>query len=350
LSITSSVENRPQRVYRGKLVKTHELERFFKILDQWTEKGYENHPYDKRKYKYGWQGAIKKAFAGVDPKTIWIRIKDYPNGVNQASKVKRGESSAKYQKWIETACYQAIKGYNECWDARKSEFTQKGKKYEADLKRVFEISKTDPLDLDFAGWLVFWGNPPKSIGTCHEKFRDGMTGRVRFASAVSFRLAMLKSHIPQIRDLIVTKDGNFTTDKLKRPKGLHKDEFQSENQIKALPAHINSSEVLVLDYSGVIFGGRFDALKDLAPIDIKPQIGKIHFYEGKVDYDVDKQLDEDETRLLLKNIAYKKLGLKEKLLPQHLSTYNRLLTDAGVAMGQANPDNKLIDVTVTSGF
>lgn len=330
------VVNKPKRVYRGELSKTHELEKLFKTLDAYTIKGYEGKPYTTRKYDtYGMYAALKVEFNGVDRKTVLSRIRDHPNGVKVIER--RGESSEKAKAWLETDCYTAIKTFTECWDAKKGEFTEKGKKYEADLKRVWEITKTDPLDMDLNQWLICWGNPSKSVGTAHPKFTDSMTGRVRFSAAISFRLAMLKSHSPYIKDLIIGKDGNFTTDKLKRPKGLHKEEFQSAEQIQALPEFIESTEVLMLDYMGVLFGGRFDAMKELIPADIKPEFHKIHFYEGKVDEDVDKPIYEPELSFILRYITDKRLARNQKLFGKGLSYYNERLTAAGIAMGKKYP-------------
>lgn len=344
MSSTSSVSNKPQRVLRGKLKRTHELEKFFNILDQWTIKGFEGKPYNQRKYNYGWQQEISKAFSGVDPKTIWSRMNDFPNGVKENTKIKRGESSVTMQAWLETACFQAIKQHPECLIVDKAghgEITKKGKKYEAHLKKVWQITKTDPLDMNLDEWLIFWGNPSKSVGTGHPHFIDGMTRRVSYQAAVSFRFAMRRSHATDIQQLIITEDGRFNTENLKRPKGLHKEEFQNEDQIKAVPEFMQLTEVLMLDYCGVLFGGRFDALKELTPADVKREFHQIHFYEGKVDRDVNKPIFEPETGFIWRYITDKRLAKNQKLFPQSISYYNQKLTAAGIAMGKKYPELEL---------
>jgi hypothetical protein len=355
MSVDSST-NRPKRVYRGTLKKTHELEKLFKILDARTlrGKGFEGNdklPYTQRKYNtYGMFAEIKEAIGG-DRKTILSRIADHPYGSKAIER--RGTSSAKELAWSQTACYQAIKQHPECWDGKKGEFTEKGKKYEADLKRIWEmeystpyarLSKgTDPLDMDLNQWLMFWGNPAKSVGTAHLKFTDPMTGRVRYSAAVSFRFAMRRSHASDIQQLIITEDGRFNTEMLKRPKGLHKEEFQNEEQIKALPEFLQNIEILMLDYMGIMFGGRFDALKELTPADVKREFHQIHFYEGKVDLDVDKPIFEPETSFIWRYITDKRLAKNQKLFPRSLTDYNRQLTAAGIAMGQKYPALRLLN-------
>ena len=333
--------NKAKRVYRGVHKHSHNLEKVFKVLDQYTAKGFEKLPYTQRKYNaYGMLPAIREALgSNIDHKTVKRLIFDNPNGVN--SQTKRGVSSAKVEAWAKTECYQKIKGFSECWDVKKNDFTKKGKKYEADLKRVFEITKTDPLDLDLKEWLQFWGNPPKSIGTAHPKFIDGMTGRVRFSAAISFRFAMSKSHNPYVREALNSKDGNYTTDKLKRPKGLHKEEFQNEQQIKVLPEFFSNTEILMLDYMGILFGGRFDALKELTPASVKPEFNTIEFYEGKVDRDVAKPIYEPELGFIQRFITDKRFARNQKLFPNSISHYNTQLTAAGYAMGKKYPELEL---------
>lgn len=337
MSSEESVSNRPKRILRGKLSRTHELQKFFEILDEWTAKGYKGLPYNQRKYLQGWQQAVNQAFGKVDPKTIWSRITDFPNGVTESSKIKRGESSNKIEQWERTACFNAIKQHSDSFDAKKGELTRKGKKYENHLKKVWAITKIDPLDMNLDDWLVFWGNPSKSVGTAPPRFTDPMTGRVSFAAAVSFRFAMQKSHAADIQQLIITKDGRFSTDNLKRPKGLHKEEFQSEEQIKTIPEFLQTTELLMMDYMGIIFGGRFDALKDITPADVKREFHQIHFFEGKVKQSVDKPIYEPETAFIWRYITDKRLAKNQKLFTCQLTYYNVALTAAGAAMARKYP-------------
>jgi len=342
------------KIIRGSLTTKPELIEFFKFSDEWTAKkdkdknklytvfDAKTNP-DGRDYLYGFKQKAMEKFNVKSQQTITARINQFPKGITEQSKHHKGVQSVVYEKWSQTGCFEAIKQHPECWDAKKGEFTQKGKKYEAHLKEVFAITKKDPLDLNLQEWLVFWGNPSKSQNTAHPKFIDGMTLRVSYASCVSFRFAMQRSHASDIRELITAKDGRFTTDNLKRPTGLHKEEFQNEDQIKALPEFFNSTEVLMADYCGILFGGRFDALKDLTPADVKREFHVIHFYEGKVDRNVDKPIYEPETGFIWEYITYKKLAKNEKLFPHGITWYNAQLTKAGQEMAIKYPELKFLN-------
>lgn len=339
-----SNSNSPKRVYRGVLSKTHELEKLFKILDEYTIKGDESKPYTERRYKkYGMYEYIKEQLGG-DRKTVLNRINDHPLGLKIIER--RGSSSKKDQKWIETECYQAIKEYPECWEVDKNgrgKLTQKGKNYERSLKLAFELTKTDPLDMDLNQWLLCWGNPSKARNAAPKMFTDPMTQRLRYDAAIHFRFAMTNSNAPDISALITKKDRRFDVKDLKRPKGLHKEEFQSEEQIKTLPEFLQNTEILMLDYMGVLFGGRFDALKELKPADVKREFGVINFYEGKVDRDVPKDIFEPEVSFIWRYITDKKLAINEKLFPRSISHYNAQLTKAGQELGKKYPHLKFIN-------
>jgi hypothetical protein len=333
--------NEASRIYRGSLKTKPELIEFFKTLESLTAKGMEKTPYNTpNRYVYGAIDKVMTKFKATRP-TVLSRIKDYPNGITESSKPKRADGT--FEQWAQTDCFNAIKQHPDAFDARKKEFTKKGKKYEAHLKKVFELTKKDPLDLGLEEWLVFWGNPAKSQGTAHPAFTDGMTMRVSYSAAVSFRFAMRRSHAVDIQQLIITEDGRFNTETLKRPKGLHKDEFQSEDQIKALPAFIPDIETLMLNYMGILFGGRFDALKDITPADVKREFHLIHFFEGKVNRDVDKPIFEPETSFIWRYITDRRLTKAQKLFPHNITYYNAILTSAGKAMGKQYPELAFIN-------
>lgn len=340
-----STSNKPLKLFRGNLKRSHDLVELFKMLDKYTVPQDRNLPYTKRRYVQGTKKLLAEHF-NVDVKTIFDpkkgRIADNPNGLTDASKIKRGVSSDKLEKWEAGATFEAIKNHTECWDYELNELTRKGKTYNTPLFRTWEITKYDPLDYDLATWEQFWGKA-KAKGTGHPLFRDGETGRVSYANAVAFRFAMARSHAPDVKDLISSKDARFTTDDLKRDKGKHKEEYQSEAQIVTLPEFIENIDTLMLDYCGILFGGRFSALKNLSPADISRETRIITLYESKIDTDVEKAVFEPELGFIYRYVMDFMKTKTQKLFPRSITKYNEELTNAGKAMGIKYPNLMLLD-------
>lgn len=341
------MSNSPKKVFRGNLKYTADLINFFKDLDEWTKKEWKTKNYAERLhggYIFGVKAALSKKY-DVDPDTIQSRIMDYPNGVNEGSRIKRGESSEKIAKWEQTTCFERIKEkVNKSWDNKRQFFNKKGQKYNTPLYRAWQLFKQkDPLKFDWADWNLIWGTPAKTKGRCMPQFMDEETQLIRYDFAVAFRFAMQNSVFPDIKEAIITKDQRYDTKTLKRTKGKHKDEFQSEEQILALPEYIHEFDTLMLDYCGILFGGRFEALSKMTPSSIKREASQVILFESKVQKEAPKSIYEPEKSFIYRYVTECGFGKNERIFPRSISQYNKELTEAAIQMGEAQPALQLTD-------
>ena len=362
------------KLLRGALKDKIALMDFFKFCDQWTKTEYKNKgknylpttadPKNGREYKQGFIQAAMRQFGVKSQQTIIGRkdgklvgrLAEFPNGINEASKHHVGMENVTVQQWETTTCFKAIveklpKTVKtvEVAGHKELRLTSKGMQYNSPLYRVYMLEgKHDPLTFTLPIWLKYWGTQPKNEDSCHPEFKDSETHRIQYAFAIAFRWAMKNSINPDVKDVIITGDGRFTTDELKRKKGKHKGHYFSEEQCFMLPKAINRLDTLMLSYYGIIFGGRFEALNSLTPEKIDRVAHKLIVYESKISTEVEKPIYEPETSFMWQYVVDQKIDMHKPLFGRSISQYNDELKATAKYFKQTNFPLSFLPTTHTA--
>jgi len=141
------------------------------------------------------------------------------------------------------------------------------------MKAWLLLDKKDPVSWDIEDFRKLWKA---------EKFKDSMTGKIAFLNAVIFRKWMRAIGKTELCDL-----EEFETKDLKRPKGMKKQWYLEDNEIKRLIEAIDRPTLLVSFIVGLLSGGRVssivksDKAKGIRPMDIDEQNCGILMFEPK---------------------------------------------------------------------
>jgi len=141
------------------------------------------------------------------------------------------------------------------------------------LKAWLLLDKKDPVSWDIEDFRKLWNA---------EKFRDSMTGKIAFLNAVIFRKWMRAIGKGELCDL-----EEFETKGLKRQKGMRKQWYLEDDEIKRLIEAMDRPALLVSFTVALLSGGRVssivksDKAKGIRPMDIDEQNCGILMFEPK---------------------------------------------------------------------
>lgn len=142
------------------------------------------------------------------------------------------------------------------------------------MKAWLLLGKKDPVSWDIEDFRKIWKA---------EQFRDSMTGKIRYNNACIFRKwmkAIGKSELCNLEE--------FETKGLKRPKGMKKQWYLEDDEIKRLIENIDRADLLVSFVIALLSGGRISSIvktqkeKGIRPMDVDEQNCGILMFEPKV--------------------------------------------------------------------
>ena len=142
------------------------------------------------------------------------------------------------------------------------------------MKAWLLLDKKDPVSWDIEDFRKIWNA---------EKFKDSMTGKIAFLNAVIFRKWMRATGKGELCDL-----EEFETKGLKRQKGMRKQWYLEDDEIKRLIEAIDKPDLLVSFTIALLSGGRVssivksDRFKGIRPMDIDEQNCGILMFEPKI--------------------------------------------------------------------
>jgi integrase len=136
------------------------------------------------------------------------------------------------------------------------------------------LNKKDPVSWDIEDFRKIWNA---------KEFKDSMTGKIAFQNAIIFRKWMRAIGKGELGDL-----EEFKTDGLKRPKGMRRQWFLDDDEIKRLIEAMDRPELLVSFTIALLSGGRVSSIvkselsKGIRPMDVDEKNSAILMFEPKL--------------------------------------------------------------------
>ncbi len=286
-------------------VPRQKVEALFKIIK-----------FDKRKKRWKRKAEASRRL-GISRPTIDKILALYPEGMPKKPK----KMTPKYfEDFKLTDIADLIKRFY--WDVAKQNISQRGEDVWRVAREAFKVlGGKDLIYADEEDYAVFWGTPDQPP---HPDFVDPQTNKLDFNRATALRMCMKLSKKGHIAD-----DPRFSTKTLKREAGRKKKWYLSTEQIIMVIAVIKEVDTLLLFLLGILFGGRFSALKRIKVADIDFEAEVIDLYEPKVRRTVEKYLP-TKTVLELLRLYIIDFNIKNKLFEWGIEQYNKRLLQASI--------------------
>jgi integrase len=142
------------------------------------------------------------------------------------------------------------------------------------MKAWLLLDKKDPVSWDIEDFRKIWNA---------KEFKDSITGKIAFQNAVIFRKWMRAIGKGELGDL-----EEFKTDGLKRPKGMRRQWFLDDDEIKRLIEAMDRPGLLVSFTIALLSGGRVSSIvksdlsKGIRPMDVDEKNSAILMFEPKL--------------------------------------------------------------------
>ena len=286
-------------------ISKEKLEALFKIVK-----------FDKRKRR--WKNKTEASrLLGISRPTIDKVLGLYPEGMPKKPKKVQPKY---YEDFKKTEIAKKIKAYY--WDVAEGRMSKRGKTVWRVARKAFKLFQgKDPYYFDEQDYEVFWGTPTTPP---YVSFVDKLTGKLAFNNASALRMIMKFSKRGDLAN-----DPRFSTKGLQREAGRKKEWYLSEDQIARVVDAIEEVDTLLLFLLGILFGGRFSALKRLTVGNIDFQAEVVDLYEPKIRKNVEKYLP---TKMVIELIALYvndfNIKAKERLFKNTMKVYNNRLKRA----------------------
>lgn len=288
---------------------TQQINKMHDILKKYGAK------YDSEgKIKKGtWRRGAGKEFAetfGKSRKTMYNWIEAEPRRI--VRETKKRKVIPKYVEEFEDS--ETVKDFKskKVGKTRNKEFVATG------LIAWKILGKIDPLDWTEENYELLWNHPD---------FRDEMTGKIAFHSAIGIRAWM--NHC-KMYDLLKI----FDTRGLKRPKGAKKTHWlKTEAELNAVINAIEYPDTLIMFFVGIQCGSRFSSIKRTKPEHISYATNQINMFEPKVKLYVERDFIPETLETLKKYVYDFDFKGNQLIFSRSLESINNDLKQAGLKAG-----------------